>query len=455
MADAHGTGLAEPEVGSYFVANYPPFSVWTQDAVAARRAAGPRVGADSRCAPWVCTCTSRSAGSAAISVISGSTPNKNAQQVEQYLDWLVREWELRGASRRSAAGRSTSSISAAARRRSSRPSSSRRSSDGSRRFARGRRPARSPSSANRARCSGTSSRSFAPLGVTRLSLGVENFDDALLELNGRAHRSPEIGRAYDQARALGFPQINIDLIAGMLGETGRELAAVYRAHDRAGARQRDHLPDGAAVQHDDQRGHPEAHRAVQSAGRDVGHAAALGARSVRRARGRRLHDRQRLHRGEEIRRGRGSCYRDRLWEGADLVGLGVASFGHVNGVHVQNVDTWETYGAAHRPRRAAARPRVSPDRRRAADPRDRSCSSSAARSGPATSPRSSASTSASDSPTVWKSLAADGFLERRAATPSSQEPTAIGSRSGAKACSRVDSLLHRFFLPEHRGVRYT
>ena len=39
-------------------------------------------------------------------------------------------------------------------------------------------------------------------------------------------------------------------------------------------------------------------------------------------------------------------YRDSLWEGADLVGLGVASFGHVNGVHLQNLDTWEQYAAA-------------------------------------------------------------------------------------------------------------
>ena len=30
------------------------------------------------------------------------------------------------------------------------------------------------------------------MGVTRLSLGVENFDDRILELNGRAHRSREI-----------------------------------------------------------------------------------------------------------------------------------------------------------------------------------------------------------------------------------------------------------------------
>ena len=27
------------------------------------------------------------------------------------------------------------------------------------------------------------------LGVTRLSLGVENFDDHMLEINGRAHRA--------------------------------------------------------------------------------------------------------------------------------------------------------------------------------------------------------------------------------------------------------------------------
>ncbi len=39
-------------------------------------------------------------------------------------------------------------------------------------------------------------------------------------------------------------------------------------------------------------------------------------------------------------------YRDRLWEGADLLGLGVASFGHINGVHVQNLDTWPKYQAA-------------------------------------------------------------------------------------------------------------
>ena len=57
------------------------------------------------------------------------------------------------------------------------------------------------------------------MGVTRLSLGVENFDDHILEINGRAHHSQEIERAYGFARSTGFDQINIDLIAGMVEET--------------------------------------------------------------------------------------------------------------------------------------------------------------------------------------------------------------------------------------------
>jgi len=57
------------------------------------------------------------------------------------------------------------------------------------------------------------------VGVTRLSLGIENFDDEILETNGRAHLSDEIYRAYRWASDLNFEQINIDLIAGMVGET--------------------------------------------------------------------------------------------------------------------------------------------------------------------------------------------------------------------------------------------
>jgi oxygen-independent coproporphyrinogen-3 oxidase len=57
------------------------------------------------------------------------------------------------------------------------------------------------------------------LGMTRISLGVENFDDQILESNGRAHLSAEIMRAWDWIKAAEFPSTNVDLIAGMVGET--------------------------------------------------------------------------------------------------------------------------------------------------------------------------------------------------------------------------------------------
>jgi oxygen-independent coproporphyrinogen-3 oxidase len=36
-------------------------------------------------------------------------------------------------------------------------------------------------------------------------------------------------------------------------------------------------------------------------------------------------------------------YQDYLWHGADLLGLGVASFGYLGGVHYQNEVTLESY----------------------------------------------------------------------------------------------------------------
>jgi oxygen-independent coproporphyrinogen-3 oxidase len=38
-------------------------------------------------------------------------------------------------------------------------------------------------------------------------------------------------------------------------------------------------------------------------------------------------------------------YRDSLWQGADLIGLGVASFSHVGGTHFQNEHDFEPYVA--------------------------------------------------------------------------------------------------------------
>ena len=57
------------------------------------------------------------------------------------------------------------------------------------------------------------------LGVTRLSLGIENFSDQILEENGRAHLTKEVYRSWEWIRAADFYNVNIDLISGMVGET--------------------------------------------------------------------------------------------------------------------------------------------------------------------------------------------------------------------------------------------
>jgi oxygen-independent coproporphyrinogen III oxidase len=68
-----------------------------------------------------------------------------------------------------------------------------------------------------------------------------------LEINGRAHRSKEIARAYAFAREIGFPQINIDLIAGMVEETEEKWRETVAKAVALAAGFRDDLSDGSAV----------------------------------------------------------------------------------------------------------------------------------------------------------------------------------------------------------------
>ena len=56
-------------------------------------------------------------------------------------------------------------------------------------------------------------------GVTRLSLGVQSFDLDVLAALERVHRPESARRAYADARAAGFDDVNLDLIYGAHGET--------------------------------------------------------------------------------------------------------------------------------------------------------------------------------------------------------------------------------------------
>jgi oxygen-independent coproporphyrinogen-3 oxidase len=369
--------------------------------------------------------------------------DKNAQEVNSYLDVLAREWDL------------YTTLPAIEGRRldyvyfgGGTPSFVSTKQLGGRVSRRSARSSWSDAEEVTFECepgtlTETKLRAIRGIGVTRLSLGIENFDDHILELNGRAHRSPEVFRAYDYARSLEFPQINIDLIAGMLGETEENW---QRCIEQTLALQPDsitvyqmELPFNTTISGNllkntgrfqepvanwstKRRWVREAFEAFEAAGYHARSAYTVVKNPATRF-----------------------VYTDRLWEGADMVGLGVASFGHMNRVHVQNLDTWETYAAAvdrgeiplsraYRPtdeerlirefvlqlKRGAVRPSYF-EQKYGADVLERFREPLA-------------------------SLDADGYL--REAT---SEQVAL-TRDGLL---NVDALLKRFFLPEHAGIRYT
>lgn len=65
-------------------------------------------------------------------------------------------------------------------------------------------------------------------GVTRISMGVQSFQPALLEALGRNHSLAQIHRAYERIRAAQFPSVNLDLMFALPGQTEAEWSADIR-----------------------------------------------------------------------------------------------------------------------------------------------------------------------------------------------------------------------------------
>ena len=443
MADTgHSAAAEQTEVGSYFVANYPPFSLWTHEGV--ETAAKPALAQPPAETPLglylhIPFCRKR-----CHFCYFRVYTDKNASEVAQYLDVLGREWELY-ATQPAIAGRPLRFIY----------------------FGGG-----TPSFLSVRQLQGLVDRLSAvtpwsdaeeitfecepgtltepklakirEMGITRLSLGLEHFDDQVLALNGRAHRSAEIFRAYAFAQSLDFPQVNIDLIAGMLGDTDDKWRAAVEQTielnpDSVTIYQME-LPYNTTISSDLLKGTGQFSEAVagwstkrrwvreafdtlERAGYTVG-SAYTAVKDPARTK---------------------FVYRDQLWQGADLAALGVASFGHVNGVHMQNFDQWGPYAAAVQrgdiPLNRAFRPTgeerlirelvlqlklgsVRPASfagKYGVDLLDRF-------SGPLASLRDDGYLQAADADRI--TLTREGLL-------------------------RVDSLLPRFFLPEHTSLRYT
>jgi len=63
------------------------------------------------------------------------------------------------------------------------------------------------------------------LGVTRISMGVQSFNDVFLDGLGRQHSTKQIYRAYELLQKVGFKSVNLDLIFSIPGQTAEDWEA--------------------------------------------------------------------------------------------------------------------------------------------------------------------------------------------------------------------------------------
>jgi len=332
------TPETKTEVGNYFVSNYPPFSLWQAENIPQVIEAlkeEPRIEDPLGLYLHIPFCRKR----CKFCYFKVYT-DKNASEIERYLDALIKENEIysrtrafQGRQLRFAyfGGGTPSYIS---------ERQLEHLVEGLSRHVSWENAEEVTFECEPGTLRKSKLQTLKDIGVTRLSLGVEHFDDDILEANGRAHLSPEIYQAYEWAREVDFPQINIDLIAGMMGESESKWRETVRRTielepDSVTIYQME-LPYNTVISQEMiQKGldspiadWPTKRRWVDYAFEQF------------QERGYRVASAYTLATTKKPCR---FIYTDALWHGGDMIGLGVSSFSHFGGVHFQNAHSFEEY----------------------------------------------------------------------------------------------------------------
>lgn len=168
-------------------------------------------------------------------------------------------------------------------------------------------------------------------GLNRLSLGLQSFEDNILKRIGRIHDTKTFLSAYENARAAGFENINVDLIAGLPGQTQEQFLNGLR---RLMALRPEHISVyGLQIEE----GTPFYKEGV-SADEDLLRAELEQTHFV-------LEEAGFVH--YEIsnfaRPGRESRHNMLYWQNAEYVGLGSAAASYQNGVRRANVENLHAY----------------------------------------------------------------------------------------------------------------
>ena len=170
-------------------------------------------------------------------------------------------------------------------------------------------------------------------GVTRVSMGVQSFDDDLLRLNGRIHLAEDVERAYGLLRDHDFGWVNLDLMVGMVGETDASWEhSVERIMELA--------PDSVTIYQTEVPRNTQLYRDWKDGKLpgdlipwDVKRERLNNAFSKLEAAGHVVASAYAAVRDPSRHLFR---YQQHLWRGGDMLGLGASSFSYFGGVHYQN-----------------------------------------------------------------------------------------------------------------------
>jgi len=329
--------LKETEAGSVFVSNYPPYSFWSEDKIseALETLNSPPLENTLGLYLHIPFCRKR-----CKFCYFRIYTDKNASQIEEYLDALAKEVEVYSQLPAVAdrllkfvyfGGGTPSYISVKHLQSLAEKLKSSISWDGAEEVTFECEP-------------GTLSQSkleaIREIGVTRLSLGIENFDDFILKENGRAHLSKEIFEVMPWINQLDFDQLNIDLIAGMVGET-------WESWKENVQKTIDLNPDSVTIYqmelpfntvYTKELGEGKIHVADWQTKRDWNQFAFEELAKV----GYEISSAYTMVKKDKPCK---FVYRDSVWQGTDMLGTGVASFGHMGHVHIQNTASWDKYVA--------------------------------------------------------------------------------------------------------------
>ena len=172
-------------------------------------------------------------------------------------------------------------------------------------------------------------------GVTRISLGVQSWDDGLLRLLGREHNAAQAEASYRELRDADFPSVSIDLMFGLPGQSLQQWEATL---ERTVALQPDHVSAYCLTYEEDTEFFLRHARGEyrQDASSDASFFEA--ANGILEAAGY-----EQYEISNYARRGHESVHNRGYWSGNDYIGVGPSAFSTVGLARWQNIADYRGY----------------------------------------------------------------------------------------------------------------